>query len=107
MINLKLKSAQFKTISRRKTIVSPTDKAHEIFDVASQLLQKELASHLKWRLLGVGVDGFQSGAQTGDFLTMMDETGQRKDKLERALDDMHAKFGGDVVFSGRQMKQKD
>ena len=37
----------------------------------------------------------------------MDETGQRKDKLERALDDMHAKFGGDVVFSGRQMKQKD
>lgn len=107
VINLKLKTAQFKTISRRKTIAKPTDKAHEIFEVASQLLLKELGPHLKWRLLGVGVDGFHIGAQTDDFLDLMDETGQRKDKLEKALDDMHAKFGGDVVFSGRQMKQKD
>ena len=107
VINLKLKSSQFKTLSRRKTISAPTDKAHEIFEIASQMLRKEVGATLKWRLLGVGVDGFQSGPQNADFLAMIDEDGTRKDKLEEALDKMHAKFGDDVVFSGRQMKAKD
>lgn len=104
VINLKLKSANFKSISRRKTIAAPTDKAHEIFEIAAAMLTKELRSDLSWRLLGVGVDGFQNAPQNADFLTMIDDKGLRKDKLEQALDDMHARFGGDVVFSGRQMK---
>lgn len=107
VINLKLKSSQFKTLSRRKTISMPTDKAHEIFEVASQMLRKEVGARLSWRLLGVGVDGFQSGPQNADFLALIDEDASRKDKLEEAVDKMHAKFGDDVVFSGRQMKAKD
>ena len=106
VITLKLKSAQFQTISRRKTIAAPTDKAHEIFEIAAQMLRKEVGAGLQWRLLGVGVDGFSSAPQTIDFLSLMDDKGQRKDKLEKALDDMHAKFGDDVVFSGRQMRPK-
>ena len=107
VINLKLKSAQFQTISRRKTISKPTDKAHEIFEFASQMLRKEAGSDRYWRLLGVGVDGFDLAPQNADFLTLMDEKGHRRDKLEKAMDDMHAKFGDDVIFSGRQMKPID
>ena len=107
VVTLKLKSSSFKSLTRRKTIAHPTDKAHEIFDVATRLLKKEIGPDKSWRLLGVGVDGFDAKAQTPDFLSAMDEKSQRKDKLEKALDDMHAKFGGDVVFSGRQMTRQD
>ena len=55
----------------------------------------------------MGVDGFEAKAQTSDLLMALDETNQKKNKLEQALDDMHAKFGDDVVFSGRQMKSSD
>ena len=103
VINLKLKTAQFKTISRRKTITQPTDKAHEIFSIASEMLIKELAPYKNWRLLGVGVDGFDHGPQNRDFLDSLDEKGARKDKLEKALDDVYAKFGDSSVFSGRQI----
>ena len=103
VITLKLKTAQFKTISRRKTITQPTDKAHEIFSIASDMLRKELAPHKQWRLLGVGVDGFDHGPQNQDFLAQLDAKGARKDKLEKALDDVYAKFGDQSVFSGRQI----
>ena len=103
VINLKLKTAQFKTISRRKKITQPTDKAHEIFSIASEMLIKELAPYKNWRLLGVGVDGFDHGPQNRDFLDSLDEKGARKDKLEKALDDVYAKFGDSSVFSGRQI----
>ena len=104
VINLKLKNAQFKTISRRKTIPNPTDKAHEIFTIARDLLLKEMNSAKSWRLLGVGVDGFGSAPQMDDFLKQMDDKGLRKDKLEQALDDVYAKFGDKTIFSGRQLK---
>ena len=107
VVTLKLKSSSFQSLTRRKTIANPTDKAHEIFDVATQLLKKEISPDKSWRLLGVGVDGFEAKAQTTDFLMALDETNQKKDKLEQALDDMHTKFGDDVVFSGRQMKSSD
>ena len=107
VVTLKLKSSSFQSLTRRKTIANPTDKAHEIFDVATQLLKKEISPDKSWRLLGVGVDGFEAKAQTTDFLMALDETNQKKDKLEQALDVMHAKFGDDVVFSGRQMKSSD
>ena len=106
VITLKLKSAEFKTLSRRKTITAPTDKAHEIFDVARGLLQAEMGPKRRWRLLGVGVDGFENAKQNADFLTMLDPKFDRKTKLEQAMDDVHEKFGADLVFSGRRITKR-
>ena len=106
VVTLKLKSAQFKSLSRRKTIQAPTDKAHEIFDVARTMLLAEIGANRKWRLLGVGVDGFSSAAQNADFLHVLDQKFDRKTKLEQALDRVHDKFGEDLVFSGRQLTSK-
>ena len=106
VVTLKLKSARFETVTRQKTLPSATDKAHEIFEVAAKLLVNEVSAHKKWRLLGVGVDGFQTGEQNADFFAALEPSHARKDQLEKALDDVHAKFGDDVVFSGRQMTSK-
>ena len=114
VITLKLKSASHKIITRRKTISGPTDKAYEIFDIASSLMAELIAPDKLWRLLGVGVDGFDDEAphyQETDFFSLLEkadnapsarQSNQSRDALEKALDDMHAKFGTDIVFSGKQ-----
>ena len=114
VITLKLKSADHKIITRRKTISAPTDKAYEIFDVAVALMVDLIAPNKYWRLLGVGVDGFEEVAsqyQEANFLSLLDQeqeapsqkqNNHSRDALEKALDDMHAKFGTDIVFSGKQ-----
>ena len=103
VITLKLKTNHHKIITRSKTLSAPTDKAHEISAIANQLLMKELSDDRYWRLLGVGVDGFEHGALSQNFLDQIDGQKERRDKLEQAIDKMHDKFGGDVVFSGRQV----
>ena len=67
-----------------------------------------------WRLLGVGVDGFdhdETAPSNTDFFSLLEPTDKKslekdkiksRDAIEKALDDMHAKFGADMVFSGRQ-----
>ena len=114
VITLKLKSSRHKIITRRKTISAPTDKAYEIFDVSAALLAELIAPDKYWRLLGVGVDGFDEGQapiQETDFFSMLEkddkaphpkENKHTRDALEKALDKMHAKFGTDIVFSGKQ-----
>ena len=114
VITLKLKSASHKIITRRKTLSMPTDKAYEIFDVAVSLMAELIAADKYWRLLGVGVDGFDEKAphsQAANFLSLFEtedneafqkQNNQSRDALEKALDDMHAKFGTDIVFSGKQ-----
>ncbi|MGC6529967.1 MAG: DNA polymerase IV [Candidatus Puniceispirillaceae bacterium] len=104
VVTIKLKSSQFKTITRSRTLARTTDQAHEIFATASVMLENELAPDRKWRLLGVGVYGFSDGNQNSDFFEMIDDKSAKKAKIEKALDDMHAKFGSDLVFSGRQAK---
>ena len=73
-----------------------------------------IAADKYWRLLGVGVDGFTDDKETvreTDFFALLeqderlpmqkDSQGSRE-AIEKALDDMHAKFGKDIVFSGKQ-----
>ena len=40
-----------------------------------------------------------------DFLSSLDDSTLQKEKIETALDHMHAKFGDDLVFSGRQVEK--
>ena len=114
VVTLKVKTAQHKIITRSKTLSAPTDKAYDIFDVATTLMSGLLDKNQFWRLLGVGVDGFdhdEAAAHETDFFSLLDQTDPKplqrdkvksRDAIEKALDDMHAKFGKDIVFSGRQ-----
>ena len=104
VVSLKLKSNRHKIITRQVTLGRATDKAFEIFEAAHLLLKKEISASKHWRLLGVGVDGFdEEGAM--DFLSSLDDSTLQKEKIETALDHMHAKFGDDLVFSGRQVEK--
>jgi DNA polymerase IV len=98
-ITLKLKSADFRTITRSRTGGEATQLAKRIFDQAKELLVPEARGRTAYRLIGVGVTGLtpSSEADRGDLL---DENLKRDLATETAMDAIRAKFGNKAVIRG-------
>ncbi len=98
-ITLKLKTADFRTITRSRTAPAPTQLAKRIFEPAKELLAPEARGRQAFRLIGVGVSGLApaSEADRGDLL---DHTLKRDIATEKALDAIRAKFGTKAVIRG-------
>ena len=100
-INLKLKRANHRTITRSRTVSSRIDKAYHLFEIGRDLLKKEIKDTNFYRLLGIGVDniGKPSEARLFDLLGGEDD---KRNRLELAVDDLHSKMGKEVLYTGRQ-----
>jgi DNA polymerase IV len=98
VVTLKLRTANFKAITRRLTLQEPTATGRIVYEIAKPLLVQELAKG-PFRLLGVGLSdlGNLANADHGD---LMNATAPRKAALERALDDVKAKYGKGAVTAG-------
>jgi DNA polymerase IV len=99
VVTLKLRSASFKAITRRITLSEPTATGRIVFDAAKPLLAAELSKG-PFRLIGVGLTDL-SEPETADHGDLMNTSAPRKAALERALDQVKAKFGKGAVKSGR------
>lgn len=98
-ITLKLKTAKFKTISRSRTLSSPTHMANRIFEHSLDMLKKEV-NGTPYRLLGVGLANLCDG-DFADPPDLIDVEGTRRTQAERAMDKLRAKFGDDAIVKGR------
>ncbi len=97
-ISLKLKSADFKTITRASTLASPTLLAHQIYSAAHPLLEKE-AGKTAYRLIGVGLSNL-SAAEAGHHAASLDASANTRNKAEDAVDKIRAKFGDKAIERG-------
>ncbi len=99
-VNLKLRFANFRTITRAKTLPRSTNATQEIWQAASELLmQALLQSHSSIRLLGVGVSSFSVGEYVQKSLFA--EEGQQKQlQLDEVTDAVRAKFGNTALNRG-------
>ncbi|MBL4876589.1 MAG: DNA polymerase IV [Cohaesibacteraceae bacterium] len=103
-INLKMKSADFKSRTRSKSLGSPTQLADVLFDCATALMKKELDG-TKFRLIGIGVNEICSD-QFADPVDLVDINGQKRARAERAIDGLRNKFGDNAVNLGLIHRQK-
>jgi DNA polymerase-4 len=97
-ITLKIKDADFKTVTRRTTIAVPTQSSKTIYKHAAGMLD-DYKTAKKIRLVGVGTSGFTSvtaSVQMGLFDTRK-ETANNWEKIDNTLDSISKKFGKDVV----------
>ncbi len=62
-VSIKLRLTDFTTFTRQQTSLTPTDDAIDILRSARSLLRREMTPGLEFRLLGVGVSGFQDFGQ--------------------------------------------
>ncbi len=97
-ITLKLKTTDFKSRTRARTLNEPTQLASRIFAAARDLLEKE-ADGSAFRLIGVGA-GALADATEADHGDLADTQVTRDKAREKAMDDLRAKFGGAAVVRG-------
>lgn len=104
-ITLKLKTADFRTVTRARSGLAPTRLAIRIHEVAHHLLLPELKG-TRYRLIGVGVSDLRpdSEADRGDLI----DTGiKREAAAAEAIDTLRAKFGKAAVVRGIGLGLKD
>ena len=103
VVTLKLKTADFHLVSRRRTLAVPTQTSRTLFAVARELLAVE-ARGKSYRLIGAGLSDFVDAADGLDLFADEERRGRRG---EQAVDALRERFGKGVVVSGRALKEKD
>ncbi|MFN3582730.1 DNA polymerase IV [Phenylobacterium sp.] len=103
VVTLKLRTTDFRIVTRRRTLPVATQTAKTLFAVGRELLAKEAAGR-PWRLIGIGIaDLVDAEAASADFFA---EAERKALAGERTLDAIRQKFGKDAVTSGRMLKSK-
>ena len=102
VVTLKLKTAKFKSITRRRTLHDPTQLADTLYRVGRELLAPEVDG-TAYRLIGIGLSGLQEAAP--DIGDLLDPGALKRAAAERAMDKARDKFGGQAVIKGRALRR--
>lgn len=100
-VTLKLKTRDFRTITRSTTRDTPTQLADVVYHAAEPSLSS-LTDGTAYRLIGVGLSNLipaEGDSDTGDT-DLFDPNAPNRAQAERAVDSIRAKFGGEAVEKG-------
>ncbi|CAB4775277.1 MAG: DNA polymerase IV [Actinobacteria bacterium] len=95
-VSIKVRFADFTTITRSKTLNEPTDLSREISQAAQALYEALGLQRARLRLVGVRIEGLAPVAGHSRQL-ILDAPDQGWPEAERAIDAAVARFGPDVV----------
>ena len=101
---LKLRTTDFKIITRRRTLPVPIQTARTLFNVARELLAVE-AHGVPYRLIGAGLSDFVDAAEADSDFFGGDE--RKTLKNEKTIDGLRARFGAGAVMTGRALKHEE
>jgi DNA polymerase-4 len=105
-VSLKLKSSDFRTISRARRLNEPTLLASRLFDAGCALLAPEATGRTSFRLIGIGLSDLTPAAQA-DQGDLADQETPRRAAAEAAIAKARAKFGAGAVKTGRTLRIED
>ena len=104
---LKLKTKDFKLLTRSHSLTTPTQLADTIYRAGREMLGKATEGRA-FRLIGIGVSGLSSAAETGDgSVDLFDPQAPLRAKAERAMDAVRARYGADAVEKGRGLRRDE
>ena len=97
-VTLKLKTSEFRTVTRARRLPGATRSAEEMFRAAEPLLSRE-ADGRAFRLIGIGAHDLVEAGQIvqGDLFGDASPDGG----VDKALDAVREKFGDDAIVRGR------
>ncbi len=101
-VKLKLRWADFTTLTRQVTLERPTNLDDDIYTAALQLFEKHWPPGKRVRLIGVGVSGLETAAyQLGLWSNPEQEQSRR---LQPVLDELRERFGRQAIQRGSQLR---
>jgi len=96
-LTLKLRTADFVTVTRQATLAAPADTTDLLWPVAKQLLAKADSTRKAIRLIGVSAGLAQGPRQLGLFVS---DAPARRRKVADAVDAVRARFGDAAIGPG-------
>jgi DNA polymerase IV len=104
-VTLKLRYADFTTITRSHTIRESIDTDRAIFEMGISLLERALAVERQTvRLIGIGVSNLVEPSQQTMLFT---PSSQKTEALNRAIDRIRDRYGFGAIQTGRTILLKD
>jgi len=101
-ISIKVRFADFSTVSRSKTLPLPIDSTHDIYEIVKALYLALNLDRARLRLVGISLDNLSEAAPE-QLLLGARERGWRE--AETAIDQAKLRFGGGSVRPGRLIKK--
>ena len=104
-VSLKVRTADFTTLTRSRTLSAPTDVAAEIFAAARDLLGSVDRRGLAVRLVGVRMEGL--AVASGRQLTLeeaADDGAPARRRAEVVADEVRRRFGAEAVVRGAMIE---
>jgi len=99
-ISLKLRFADFKTITRDLTLTEATDRDAEIYHTVEKLFLR-YSGKPPWRLVGVKASGFERSKQ----LSLLSSNYESERKITRVKDRLRDKYGREILVSAKRLKE--
>ena len=101
-ITLKLKTKDFRQLTRSTTISTPTNLAQTLFRLSKPLLARETTQGRAYRLIGIGISHLEDARW--DARDLLDPSVEKRAKAERASDAARTRFGDGSVVTGRSIR---
>lgn len=98
---VKLKTADFKLVTRRKTLAVPCQTAKMLFVAGRELLAAEVRGET-YRLIGIGLSDLVDASNAPTDFFAAEE--QQARATEQVIDDLRTRFGKTAVITGRSLK---
>jgi DNA polymerase-4 len=96
---LKLKTADFRIVTRRHRLEAPTQLAEVLYRTTLPMLARE-ADGRRFRLIGIGGADLVDG-ERADPADLLDPEGRRLAEVERAIEAVRGRLGPDSIRKGR------
>ncbi len=103
IVTLKLKRADFRTLTRRVSLLDPTQMADTIYRRARAMFDL-VADEGPFRLIGVGVSDLLPEAAADRSGDLLDPDAAKRGQAERAADAIRSRFGAEAIIKGRALR---
>ena len=102
-VNLKVKKADFKLLTRSITLSEPTQMTDRIYSKV-RLMLDSVIDHGPFRLIGVGISHLTKPEGADQFMDLLEQDAAKRAKAERATDAIRERFGKDAILKGRSLR---
>ncbi|MFQ6017033.1 MAG: DNA polymerase IV [Kiloniellaceae bacterium] len=102
-VTLKLKTAEFRLLTRSRRLAGPSCLADTLYRAAEPLALRE-ADGRRFRLIGIAAGDLVDGL-LADPPDLLDPGRERRARVERAIDAVRAKLGEDAIRKGRGLEK--
>lgn len=102
-VSVKVRTSDFRTLTRSRTLQTPTDVGRELYLAARELIAGVDLGGLPVRLIGVRADGLSAVAETIRQPTLEEAAGEPvrgRREAEHAMDLVRGRFGGSAIHAG-------